>query len=174
MRFPGFLLAIRRLSPLGDAFHTACKSIRLLRPFQARTATLFVAHHTEPVTRLNCFFLVSGRVAGKVELSMAHEQVYDDDRAKRLLGLLRVLAARIKALEALGDLADAGPELIRLMGDARSELFHYEVRCTYDSPELVESRRIVEQAKKSADQLDLPDGNELELEDSEENGPWLE
>ncbi len=105
---------------------------------------------------------------------MAHEQVYDDDRAKRLLGLLRVLAARIKALEALDDLVDAGPELIRLMGDARSELFHYEVRCTYDSPELLESRRIVEQSKKSADQLDLPDSSEFELGDSEENRPWLE
>ena len=105
---------------------------------------------------------------------MAHEQVYDDERAKRLLGLLKVLAARIKALEAHGDLVDAGPELIRLMGDARSELFHYEVRCTYDSPELMESRRIVEQAKKSADQLDLPDSSEFELGDSEGNGPWLE
>ena len=105
---------------------------------------------------------------------MAHEQVYDDDRAKRLLGLLKVLAARIKALKAHGDLVDAGPELIRLMGDARSELFHYEVRCTYDSPELMESRRIVEQAKKSADQLDLPESSEFELGDSEENDPWLE
>ncbi len=105
---------------------------------------------------------------------MAHEQVYDDDRAKRLLGLLKVLAARIKALKAHGDLANAGPELIRLMGDARSELFHYEVRCTYDSPELMESRRIVEQAKKATDQLDLPDSNEFELGDSEENDPWLE
>lgn len=105
---------------------------------------------------------------------MAHEQVYDDDRAKRLLGLLKVLAARIKALKAHGDLGAAGPELIRLMGDARSELFHYEVRHTYDSPELKESRRIVEQAKKSADQLDLPDSSEFELGDSEENDPWLE
>ena len=105
---------------------------------------------------------------------MPHEQVYDDERAKRLLGLLKVLAARIKALKAHGDLANAGPELIKLMGDARSELFHYEVRCTYDSPELMESRRIVEQAKKSIDQLDLPDSNEFELGDSEENDPWLE
>jgi len=105
---------------------------------------------------------------------MPHEQVYDDERAKRLLGLLKVLAARIKALEAHGDLVNAGPELIKLMGDARSELFHYEVRRTYDSPELMESRRIVEQAKKSIDQLDLPDSNEFELGDSEENDPWLE
>lgn len=105
---------------------------------------------------------------------MTHEQVYDDDRAKRLLGLLKVLAARIKALKAHGDLGNAGPELIRLMGDARSELFHYEVRCTYDSPELMESRKIVEQAKKSADQLDLPDSSEFELGDSEGNESWLE
>ena len=103
---------------------------------------------------------------------MSHEQIYNDERAQRLLGLLRALAARIEALEAHDDLADAGPELIRLMGDARSELFHYEVRCTYDSPEIAESRRIVEQARDAADHLDLPGGNDFEVTDSEEG--WLE
>jgi hypothetical protein len=103
---------------------------------------------------------------------MSHEQIYGDERAQRLLGLLRALAARIEALKARDDLADAGPELIRLMGDARSELFHYEVRCTYDSPEIAESRRIVEQAREAADHLALPDGNDFEANDSEEG--WLE
>jgi hypothetical protein len=32
----------------------------------------------------------------------------------------------------------------------------------------------VEQAKKAADQLDLPDGDEFELRDSEEDLRWLE
>jgi hypothetical protein len=50
------------------------------------------------------------------------------------------------------------------MGDARSELFHYEVRSTYDTPEVAESRRIVEQARK---QEELPD-----LGDEEDGEPW--
>ena len=33
-----------------------------------------------------------------------------------------------------------------MMGDARSELFHYEVRITYDTPEVADNRRIVEEA----------------------------
>ena len=34
------------------------------------------------------------------------------------------------------------------MGDARSEMFHYEVRSTYDTPEVADSRRIVEEAQR--------------------------
>ncbi len=105
---------------------------------------------------------------------MSHDQTYDDERAGRLMALLRALAARIEALEAHDDLSAAGPELIRLMGDARSELFHFEVRSTYDSPEIAESRRIVEQARKAAEQLDLPGGDDFELRDSEEDLRWLE
>ena len=105
---------------------------------------------------------------------MSHDQTYDDERAARLMGLLKALAARIETLKAHDDLSAAGPELIRLMGDARSELFHYEVRSTYDSPEITESRRIVEQARKAADQLDLPDGDEFEFRDSEEDLRWQE
>src|SRR2546426_8047803 len=37
-----------------------------------------------------------------------------------------------------------------LLGNARSELFHYEVRLTYDTPEIAESRRIVEEAERLA------------------------
>ena len=105
---------------------------------------------------------------------MSHDQTYGDGRAGRLMALLKALAARIEALKAHDDLSAAGPELIRLMGDARSELFHYEVRSTYDSPEIAESRRIVEQATKAADQLDLPSGDELDFRDSEEDLRWLE
>jgi hypothetical protein len=42
-----------------------------------------------------------------------------------------------------------------MMGDARSELFHYEVRSTYDTPEAAESRRIVEQARDQMESLDF-------------------
>jgi hypothetical protein len=42
-------------------------------------------------------------------------------------------------------------ELMRLVGDVKSELFHYEVRATYDTPEIAENRRIVDDAKKESD-----------------------
>jgi hypothetical protein len=35
---------------------------------------------------------------------------------------------------------------MKLIGDVRSELFHYEVRATYDTPEVAENRRIVSEA----------------------------
>ncbi len=105
---------------------------------------------------------------------MSHDQTYDDERAGRLMALLRALAARIEALEAHDDLSAAGPELIRLMGDARSELFHYEVRSTYDSPEIAESRRIVEQARKAAEQLYLFTGDDFVIRYSVEYLRWLE
>jgi hypothetical protein len=46
-------------------------------------------------------------------------------------------------------------ELTKLLGEARSELFHYEVRATYDTPEVAESRRIVvkQLASRLAQQL---------------------
>jgi hypothetical protein len=89
-----------------------------------------------------------------------HEQVYDPERAARLVVLLRSIAARINSLESDADLLAAGPELLKMMGDARSELFHYEVRATYDTPEVAESRRIVEEARRAAESLDFDDGEE--------------
>ena len=82
------------------------------------------------------------------------EPVYDDSRAERLVELLRALAARIRELEGDVDLLRAGPELIRMMGDARSELFHFEVRHTYDTPETDESRKIVEEAQQQTENLE--------------------
>ena len=74
-----------------------------------------------------------------------HDEVYNEERAQRLAALLRALAERIQELDRSGQLLRGGPELLRLMGDARSELFHYEVRSTYDTPEVADSRRIVEE-----------------------------
>ena len=74
------------------------------------------------------------------------EQTYGDERRRQLLELLRALAARITDLEAKGELLAHAGELMKLIGDIRSELFHYEVRATYDTPEVAESRRIVEDA----------------------------
>src|SRR5438094_2860772 len=92
-----------------------------------------------------------------------HDEVYDKARADRLAEMLRALAERIRELDRDGHLLRGGPELLRLMGDARSELFHYEVRSTYDTPEVADNRRIVEEAQRQ-DSF-LPD----EPEDDE---PW--
>jgi hypothetical protein len=76
------------------------------------------------------------------------EQTYDDGRARNLEALLRALAQRIGELDAKGALLDQAGELLRLIGDIRSELFHYEVRVTYDTPEVADSRRIVREAQQ--------------------------
>ncbi len=92
-----------------------------------------------------------------------HDEVYDDARADRLAGLLRELARRIRELDEAGKLLRRGPELLRLMGDIRTELFHYEVRSTYDTPDIAESRRIVDEAQR-------PDS--LYPDEPEEGEPW--
>lgn len=74
------------------------------------------------------------------------EQTYGDERRRQLLELLRALAARITELDARGELLAHAGELMKLIGDIRSELFHYEVRATYDTPEVAENRRIVDEA----------------------------
>ena len=94
---------------------------------------------------------------------MADEQTYGEERRRRLLQLLRGLAARITELGDDAALLAAGPELLRLMGDARSELFHYEVRSTYDTPEVAESRRVVDEARRGAQDITF---------DSEDEEPW--
>ena len=83
---------------------------------------------------------------------MEQEQTYDDGRARNLEAMLRVLAERIRELDARDGLLDNAGELMRLIGDIRSELFHYEVRITYDTPEIAESRRIVREALKEDDE----------------------
>ena len=80
------------------------------------------------------------------------DQTYDDGRARNLEGLLRALADRIRALDAAGQLLANPAELTRLIGDVKSELFHYEVRATYDTPEVADSRRVVNDATKQAEQ----------------------
>jgi hypothetical protein len=76
------------------------------------------------------------------------EETYDDGRARNLEAMLLALAARIRELDASGELLRHAGELMKMIGDVRSELFHYEVRATYDTPEVAEHRRIVDDAKK--------------------------
>jgi hypothetical protein len=78
-----------------------------------------------------------------------NEETYGDDRVRQLEALLRALAAPIRELDQAGMLlADPG-ELLRLMGDIRSELFTYEVRATFDTPEIAEHRRIVAESQSN-------------------------
>jgi len=80
------------------------------------------------------------------------EQTYDEGRSRNLEQLLRALAERITWLDARGELLVNAAELQKLLGDVRSELFHYEVRCTYDSPQTAEHRRIVADATKPTEE----------------------
>jgi len=41
-------------------------------------------------------------------------------------------------------------------------LFHYEVRSTYDTPEVAESRRIVDEAQRRVDEASFDDGDDDE------------
>lgn len=79
------------------------------------------------------------------------DQTYDDGRERNLEALLRALASRIIELDERDALLRHAGELTRLIGDVRSELFHYEVRATYDTPEIAESRRIVREARNAED-----------------------
>src|SRR2546423_12860996 len=94
------------------------------------------------------------------------EEVYGPERAQRLVALLRALAERIRELDRAGRLLDSASELQKLLGNARSELFHYEVRSTYDTPEVAEGRRIVEEA------LGGGGGGELSSDDPDDDEPW--
>ena len=89
-----------------------------------------------------------GMVAGAKRKGSMHEETYDTGRARNLEELLRALAKRILELDRSGGLLPHAGELTRITGDVRSELFHYEVRATYDTPEVAESRRIVAEASR--------------------------
>jgi hypothetical protein len=92
-----------------------------------------------------------------------HDEVYGAGRLERLLEMLRSLAARIRQLDGEDALLNNVPELQRRLGDLRSELFHYEVRATYDSPEVAANRRLVEEAEQSDPFL---------YDDPEDDQPW--
>jgi hypothetical protein len=91
-----------------------------------------------------------------------HEETYDDERARRLEALLREVAAHILKLDGEQRLLAETAELLRLLGEARSELFHYEVRSTYDTPEVADHRRIVSEAEREP----------FTPEDPEDDEPW--
>ncbi len=79
---------------------------------------------------------------------MTPDETYDPKRVEKLIEMLRALAQRIMALDAEGRLLGDSSTLLRELGDIRSELFRYEVRQTFDTPETAEHRRIVEEAER--------------------------
>ena len=98
------------------------------------------------------------------------EQTYDEGRARNLEAMLRALAERILELDREGRLLPQANELMRLIGDVRSELFHYEVRATYDTPEVAESRRVVNDAKAQTDST--WESSEWSPDEDKEEGEW--
>ena len=92
-----------------------------------------------------------------------HDEVYGDDRVRALRGMLRSLAQRIAELDRSDQLLAHVPELLDRLGALRSELFHYEVRSTYDTPEVAEHRKLVEKARQAPDFLNP---------DPEDDDPW--
>lgn len=89
------------------------------------------------------------------------DETYDPARIEQLRVMLRELSERILLLDAEGRLLDEVPALLKLIGDVRTELFRYEVRTTFDSPEVAEHRRIVDEASDGW----APDGNGTEEEE---------
>jgi hypothetical protein len=75
------------------------------------------------------------------------EETYDPERVEQLRAMLRELAGRIIALDAQGSLLAEPGSLLKSLGDVRAELFRYEVRMTYDTPEIAEHRRMVADAR---------------------------
>ena len=87
------------------------------------------------------------------------DETYDPARINQLLGMLRGLASRLQLLDAEGRLLSEVPALLRERGEIRRELFQYELRSTFDTPEIAENRRIVEQASDGWDPEDEPEGD---------------
>lgn len=96
-------------------------------------------------------------------MSDTHDEIYGDARVEALQRMLRTLAERILELDRSGRVLQHVPELLRRLGDLRSELFHYEVRSTYDTPEIAEHRRLVEEAERQSDVMST---------DPEDEEPW--
>ena len=78
---------------------------------------------------------------------------------EKLRKSLLALAALIRKLDAEDRLLEAVPRLLKLMGDLRSSLFEYEVRCTgrllpksKKRPEALEAQRIVDDAVRRLEQ----------------------
>lgn len=95
------------------------------------------------------------------------DHTYGNDRPRELAEALRALASSILECRTDDELLAKGPELLKRMGDLRSELFHYEVRSTYDTPEVAESRRIIDDVRRKLTDLNFDDEDQEPWRDSE-------
>lgn len=93
------------------------------------------------------------------------DETYDPRRIEQMKAMLRDLAGHIILLDAEGRLLEEIPALIERLGTLRAELFRYEVRTTFDSPEVAEHRRIVEQAAQEWTPLQDDDPEQEEDEE---------
>lgn len=107
------------------------------------------------------------RTSGRRYGGSVADETYDPRRIDELKATLRELAERIIVLDAEDRLLEEVPALLERLGTVRAELFRYEVRTTFDSPETAENRRIVEQASQGW----TPDQDE-DSDASEEDDEW--
>ena len=106
----------------------------------------------------------AGQVARGQCTSRAAASKFGTPISLRGAGITLAFPARARG-NAEGRLLANPAELTRLIGDVKSELFHYEVRATYDTPEVADSRRIVNDALKQAEQ-----GNQWQKKQGTEDG----
>ncbi len=97
------------------------------------------------------------------------ERVDPEDLREDLLELAEV----IRRLDEQGELLMATPELIKILGNLRSQLFEYEVRHTNrflvdDLPEVAEAQRIVLDAARRMDEEDEEWWRRFSREDDDE------
>ena len=75
-----------------------------------------------------------------------------------LEAMRRALADRIQALDSADTMLPHAGELMKMIGGVRSELFHHEVRGTYDTPEVAEHRRLIDEARRFDESVWEPTG----------------
>jgi hypothetical protein len=101
-----------------------------------------------------------------------NERVDPDQLREDLLEL----AAVIRKLDERDELLHAAPELIKIFGNLRSQLFEFEVRHTAnffraegDPPEIAEAQRIVHEAVQRLEEEDEEWWRRFSAEDEEED-----
>ena len=98
------------------------------------------------------------------------KRVDPEDLREDLLELAEV----IRRLDEQGELLMATPELIKILGNLRSQLFEYEVRHTNrflsdDLPEIAEAQRIVYDAARRMEEEDEEWWRRFSKEDEDED-----
>src|SRR5215217_3035385 len=146
--------------PAGQGWHRQCRPRAVPRDVVAARASIAWANAVR----------LTSLATPQLPPSMS-EQTYDDGRARNLEEILRALAERIRELDEQGRLLANASELTKLLGEARSELFHYEVRATYDTPEVADNRRIVNDAIQQAEQGNTWQSTEW-TEDGDDAPEW--